>query len=166
MNVQPTPRKGDKVKLTPKRREIVGEAIEITDQCIRLASGPDVYVFEYFDVEILERADDPSRDPVGTVAEFEDLVWVKTGEWVWVEVGDPDHFRVDAAITGRTVTGAVPGTPAAEAQGGPKSTTGVAATCSATKRLSNGQLIHCLNSAWHAGTLEHYSRHAGQDVFW
>lgn len=38
--------------------------------------------------------------------------------------------------------------------------------CEATKRLGNGQLIHCSNAAWHDGTLEHYARHAGQDVFW
>jgi hypothetical protein len=168
MNVQPTPRKGDKIKLTAKPRVIVGELEELTSDGFLRLDGDVGHIRDprNWDVEILERADDPSRDPVGTVAEFEDLVWVKTGERVWVEVGDPDHFRADAALGGREITGAVPGTPAAEAQGEPKATTGVAATCSATKRLGNGQLIHCSNATWHDGSTEHYARHAGQDVFW
>jgi hypothetical protein len=168
MSEQPI-RKGDKIRITT---HVVREApVESLDDACVTVIEEDGCRHSYgwngdHTFEILERADDPSRDLVGTVAEFEDLVWVKTGERVWVEVGDPDHFRADAAITGRTVTGAVPGTPAAEAQGEPKATTGVAATCSATKRLGNGQLIRCSNASWHEATTEHYARHAGQDVFW
>jgi hypothetical protein len=168
MSEQPI-RKGDKVKLTAKPRVIVGELEELTSDGFLRLDGDVGHIRDprNWDVEILERADDPGRDPVGTVAEFDDLVWVKTGERVWTVVGDPDHFRVDTAITGRTVTGAVPGTPAADAQGEPKATTGVAATwCSVTKRLGNGQLIRCSNASWHEATTEHYARHAGQDVFW
>lgn len=71
-------------------------------------------------VEILERADDPAKDPVGTVRENTGGfggVYVKTavqhGEvpWIHVERG----FRTGHPETVGKIVGTVPGTPAAEA---------------------------------------------------
>lgn len=67
------------------------------------------------DVEILERADDPSHDEVGTTAELDGVVWVKTEPTVWRQVGG-DMRIGNPGMRDRTVTGAVLGTPAAEAQ--------------------------------------------------
>jgi hypothetical protein len=71
-------------------------------------------------VELIERADDPSKDPVGTVrrdpregntyirSDYNDLYpWISFGPMTGVQ-----HHRV----VGWEVIGAVPGTPAAEAQ--------------------------------------------------
>lgn len=109
---------GDKVRLTPKPREIIGEVAEIVpDECMRLVSGPDVYALRYWDVEVLERADDPSRDSIGTVAELDGHVWIKRSEQWWQPIPTEVGSRTNSRMTGRTVTGAVPGTPAAQAQG-------------------------------------------------
>lgn len=75
----------------------------------------------YQTIEILERADDPARDPVGTVRRFGDatitVVWVKTDRDTWSRTPSQgirskweDHAMVDASIIG-----VVPGTPAAAA---------------------------------------------------
>lgn len=111
---------GDKVRLTPKPREIIGEVAEIVpDECMRLVSGPDVYALRYWDVEVLERADDPSRDSIGTVAELDGHVWIKRSEQWWQPIPTEVGSRTNSRMTGRTVTGAVPGTPAAQAQPAP-----------------------------------------------
>lgn len=68
-------------------------------------------------VEIVKRADDPSQDLVGTVAELDGVVVpiVKVDKDTWVGVGG-GVTRRDKDMQGRTVIGAVPATPAAHTQ--------------------------------------------------
>lgn len=72
-------------------------------------------------VELVARADDPSKDPVGTVRKdpFDGDVGVKIRHDNWTVVRDnreePMPFPDDEVVTW-DVTGAVPGTPAAEKQ--------------------------------------------------
>lgn len=72
-------------------------------------------------VEILERANSPRRDPVGTVRSFgEDaiVVWVKTDGGCWWRTPGQGSTKPkpDAGMIGSEVIGAVPGTPAAVAE--------------------------------------------------
>lgn len=67
-------------------------------------------------VEVLERADDPSRDEVGTVAELDGDIWVKRAENSWWPIAQEFRHRSNNKMHGRVVTGAVPGTPAAQAR--------------------------------------------------
>lgn len=75
------------------------------------------------EITILERADDPSRDPVGTVRQGQSptdgvtfLPIVKMDSNKWHVVGNPGQEYDDSYVARYTVTGAVPGTPAAQAQ--------------------------------------------------
>jgi hypothetical protein len=71
-------------------------------------------------VEVLESADDPSKDPVGTVADLSSgcpIVKIGPDQWVTVWPGRPSS-KVEVFSNGfvkdRKVIGAAPGTPAAE----------------------------------------------------
>lgn len=71
------------------------------------------------DVELVFRFDDPSKDPVGTVRQAPSNTWVvvksASNAWVPVDANDTKPL-LDLDVRGCEVIGAVPGTPAAEAQ--------------------------------------------------
>lgn len=69
------------------------------------------------EITVVERADDPSRDLVGTVATLVGVgvLFVKVRSNRWEGVGGA-LSRDNDDMKGRKVTGAVPGTPAAQAQ--------------------------------------------------
>lgn len=76
--------------------------------------------------EVLERADDPARDPIGTVREELDrsATYVRTAQG-WMTVHDPRHtgiemFAYDDLMSRAPIIGVVPGTPAADAQTPPE----------------------------------------------
>lgn len=112
--VQPQP--GDKVRVTVRNvwESVVSEHGNYTAKGWVETEGADVTL------EIVERADDPSLDPVGTVAELYDgCVVVKVGDGAndaWVVVGSGELLHAPSSVHGRKVTGAVPGTLAAQAQ--------------------------------------------------
>lgn len=51
-------------------------------------------------LEILERTDDPSRDLVGTTAEFDGVAWVKVEDNCWYAIANPRGAN-DNAMRGR-----------------------------------------------------------------
>jgi hypothetical protein len=112
MAEQETPRKGDKVRVTYDAVVVDPDNGLVT---LEVAEG-------WFDAppsasfEVLERADDPSRDEIGTTATTGNRPWVKVDINRWVNPSYELSDRSDGWMTGRRVTGAVPGTPAAEAQ--------------------------------------------------
>lgn len=102
------PRPGDKVRVT----SIVSPNGSYAG--LGAVSEPNMYSAT---VEILERADNPADDPVGTVATLKNVVWVKRSDFEWTPVQNGwKGIFVNAQMRGREVTGAVPGTPAAAAQ--------------------------------------------------
>lgn len=120
-SVGPEPRKGDKVRLV-----IEGEVgSTYASAALGFKNGPVIpgYVVQSAKVEILERADDPSKDPVGTVRRSVSLTYTKSehagcnGNLPWVRLTGDGNVRTysDGEVVGLPVIGAVPGTPAAEA---------------------------------------------------
>ena len=106
------PQPGDKVRVTYE-----GIACEAKDGWIKLDTGSVHAGLDSCTVEILERADDPSRDGIGTVATLDGVgvpfVKVRSNRWEGVGGGLSRH---NDDMRGRKVTGAVPGTPAAQAR--------------------------------------------------
>lgn len=77
--------------------------------------GPSFPEVKQYKVEVLEPADNPANDPVGTVASLGATIWVKTAsDWRCVTEQWPSVYEED--FNGCTIIGAVPGTPAAQAQ--------------------------------------------------
>lgn len=75
-------------------------------------------------VEVIEPADDPSKDPVGTVRKGHTASMVKVRHNLWHSVRDTANVAAnvvlsfsDEEVVGYRVIGAVPGTPAAKALG-------------------------------------------------
>lgn len=105
MSEQPQP--GDKVRVTSivDKNGRYGGSMSVEDGLFGAT------------LEILERADDPSRDEIGTVAELDGAVWVKVELDAWCSIGTTVWYtRINKAMQGRGVTGAVLGTPAAQAR--------------------------------------------------
>lgn len=70
------------------------------------------------DIELIERADDPSKDPVGTVRKGSGSIAIRTDveartTMPWLILGNPSDWFRNEQVTGWKVIGAVPGTPAA-----------------------------------------------------
>lgn len=110
-----TPQPGDKVRLV---KEGVVEDVNTEGECTVLLVGGYRYTLrdKRYAVEIVERADDPSRDPVGTIATVHNHLWIKHSINEWHNALMPNELRTNDGMRGRKVTGAVPGTPAAQAQ--------------------------------------------------
>lgn len=122
----PKPRKGDKVRYT-----VEGVVTTVGDYLTRIEQADYVGVSvnhdgEHGRLEILERADDPSKDPIGTVRGADGWIVVRrdtrgSPALPWATLVTPEGQRVvnfhasDHAVSGLPVIGAVPGTPAAEA---------------------------------------------------
>lgn len=120
------PRKGDRVRWTRMRPQVIegiledvdGDAYAIRDGELRLHACQT----EDVTVEVLERADDPSSDEVGTVRKDPEYGEVVAKVSLSREEGRPWHsFDGGSTVTDQRVKewpviGAVPGTPAAEAQ--------------------------------------------------
>jgi hypothetical protein len=111
-----TPREGDKVRTTyTVVRE--GTVTEVTRDGAVYVDGQ--YMNNRYKVDILERADDPSKDPVGTIrAELDDsAVYVKTQDGRWTTVNTRNGTHISFApneLGGTKVLGTVLGTPVAE----------------------------------------------------
>jgi hypothetical protein len=102
-----TPKLGDKVRITYE-----GTAVNPGFGGIHLPGTLDLQGVRT-EVEILERADDPSKDLVGTVREYEPyrLVYVKVSVNQWVRVGNPSNLS-DSSMEFTRSIGVVPGSPA------------------------------------------------------
>lgn len=113
---------GDKVR--------AGDTVEVTQTLRGKVYGVDSDGFVRYETEhgqfgayaddtvtitVVERADDPSRDLVGTIAELDGEVWIKH-EYLWKCFSGCRSARRSDQMRGRKVTGAVTGTPAATAQ--------------------------------------------------
>jgi hypothetical protein len=113
--VSETPKLGDKVRVTYE-----GTAVDPGFGGIHLPGSLDLQgVLE--NVEILERADAPSKDPVGTVRTNDDsgrvFVKVRLNEWrILADDSCPSSSWSDSEVASRTVTGIVPGSPADKPQ--------------------------------------------------
>jgi hypothetical protein len=123
-----TPKVGDKIRVTFEGayEETLGLA------AVRRSDGFKIYPGDWGKVEVIERADDPSRDPIGTVRRrpagtSAGTSYVKTAypTFPWVRLdsghaGDNGGWRLggnsDGDVIGWPIIGAVPGTPAAVAQ--------------------------------------------------
>jgi hypothetical protein len=107
------PRKGDRVRVT---YEAEWAAPTQVGRYTRRENGY-LTVPEDATVEVIEPADDPSKDLVGTVRAWADGPYVRSDRdpyWPWVPVhrdGGNDH----RSMTGTKIIGVVPGSPAAEA---------------------------------------------------
>jgi hypothetical protein len=105
-----TPKPGDKVRVTYEAEYQPGRSYTPGNMlCWDLA------------VEVIEPADDPSKDPIGTVRAHDGHQWVRInfGEYIscaWVCVDWNVRPRGHYEMQESTVVGAVPGTPAAEAE--------------------------------------------------
>jgi hypothetical protein len=110
------PQPGDKVRVT------IYYTVDPSGHYV----GKSIADEDYVAVEVLEPADDPSKDPVGTLRREEKgggfAVYVKAGSpaggtWVLIHTSEPgvlaDRFP-DGFVAGFPVVGSVPGTPAAE----------------------------------------------------
>ena len=113
-------RKGDKVRVA-----FEAEVTNVREDGQRLwvyhAGVADTYL-NVSDVELIERADDPSRDPAGTVRRSKDgkiAVRVREGgeqSWFQLEIGENAWgWLFDDWVTGWPVIGVMPGTPAWDA---------------------------------------------------
>jgi hypothetical protein len=113
---------GDKV-----RAVFEGVVTDRSDNFIELDHGRR-YIHEADRVEVLERADDPAHDPIGTVRRKGNRTFARLGEsqeYPWKNITD-GLSRSGARTTimgnwhesmiGTEIIGVVPGTPAAEAQ--------------------------------------------------
>jgi hypothetical protein len=118
------PRKGDKVRIG-----VDAEYVREGDPAdhdggfagwIVTIAGAMVYLPTDATVEVLERADDPSKDPIGTVRRRPDgVVAAKSPnpDYPWRGFGEPcgENFAT-VSVIGWPIIGSVPGTPAAEAE--------------------------------------------------
>ena len=114
---------GDKVRVTDTFESVVTRVIEDQlDACYKFENGQ----YRSVDVpgrvfELIERADDPSTDPIGTVRQGmgKACSLIKLGTDYWVQPSlfgtAPGHGHADNFMTHRPVIGAVPGTPAWDA---------------------------------------------------
>lgn len=119
------PRKGDRVRVTYEA--MWDEPPNYPGWMVRLgqdAAGHERWadVPEWASVEVLERADDPSKALRGEVREIDGMSAVCYGGDFWVYFSEPPGstggygvYRA-AQMVGAPVIGAVPGTPAADAQ--------------------------------------------------
>jgi hypothetical protein len=122
-----TPKVGDKVRLTLDGSVCRSDGGDVQ---VRLNDLWGTYTVPLGspEMEILERADDPASDPIGTVRRSGDGLYagesyVKTAypEYPWVSLSrgheDGDSWRLsgngDRYVVGWPIIGAVPGTPAA-----------------------------------------------------
>jgi hypothetical protein len=111
-----TPKPGDKVRVT---YEAVWDQDRGTHYWLRdLTDGTTASVPNTATVEVIRPADDPSKDPVGTVRTWHDGPYVRSDldpryPWIPLHRDGGNHHR---DMIGREIIGAVPGTPAAEAQ--------------------------------------------------
>lgn len=120
-----TPRRGDRVRVTYEGT--VCDPTHLGTNLQLLTDGMWPIVPKSARVEILERADDPARDPIGTVREELDrsATYVRTAQG-WMTVHDPRHtgiggvFAYDDSVSRAPIIGVVPGTPAADAQTPPE----------------------------------------------
>ena len=106
-------RPGDKIRIT---HEITVDRMgETCDQAAYAREGG-LYMWNrsHSTVELIERADDPSKDLIGTVRRITyPLIKVRPNAWVYVHVHDHRIVPLsDADVRGKPVIGAVPGTPA------------------------------------------------------
>lgn len=109
-------------------------------------------------VEIVERADDPSRDPIGQWRAVHGTHLYRKGRkgdsTVWRDVQTGEEFSDDYVRNFPrvqiAVTGAVPGTPAAQAQQGGRDTEDAHA-CMEPIRAAFGTPTHCRRPAGHLG---------------
>ncbi len=115
-----TPKVSDRVRFTIDAEYIRPSVNDKVSDHLVLAGAGDEYTLPYeAAIEILERADDPARDPVGTVRENKGSykgVYVKTAEYEgreWFHV--VEGFFTCAPYTIGGIVGAVPGTPADKA---------------------------------------------------
>lgn len=118
----PNPQPGDKVRFTGHAHR-GQEGTWVREDLVILGGTP---VRNPFEFEVLERADDPTQDPIWTVREVEPKppaamsnTVVKFGDSYWLypsKLGN-GYGRLDwATVRESKVVGVVPGTPAAEAQ--------------------------------------------------
>ena len=117
------PKMGDKIRIT-----FEGVLTDRPNEHFRWSERPEGATVSWspgdsrVSIEILERADDPSKDPVGTIrAELDDsAVYVKTQDRRWTRVSSRScegGFSFAENEMGMSkVIGAVPGTTAAERQ--------------------------------------------------
>lgn len=118
-----TPKVGDKVRFTIEAEYIRPSANHDVSDHLVLAGAGDEYTLPYeAAIEILERADDPKNDPVGTIrAELDgSAVYVKTQDRRWSRVSsrscEGGHSFAENEMGMSKLVGAVPGTPAAVAE--------------------------------------------------
>lgn len=106
-----TPRVGDtvRVELTAVVREVRGINIITRDGVQYSPAEGDV-------ITVIKRADSPENDPIGTVATLAGDVWVKYRANSWAPMDEDQTIFYNSEMTGRVVTGAVLGTPAAESK--------------------------------------------------
>lgn len=132
---EPRYRKGDRVRIT---REITLNEVDADS----LNAGKTRSVLLSLDrsqVELVERADNPANDPIGTVRREDHdgghSVFVKdTGYHPWVCVfstasGNTGGSLGNDEVVGMSVTGTVPGTPAAAAAAKDKESSPTVACC-------------------------------------
>jgi hypothetical protein len=138
------PRKGDVVLVTFKA-EYEGDGRDGSPPRVKVEKGGMPALISVADdssFEVLEPADDP-KDPWGTIrTEAPDgLLWVKcsNGDWTCLSVCVDDED--DDYVAGFPVTGAVPGTPAAEANPVPPQVLE-----RVREMLSNGQRIRAIKA--------------------
>jgi hypothetical protein len=129
--VNETPRKGDLARFTYVARV---EGMGDHPKFVKWAKSGDMVIAVPADatIEILERADDPSKDPIGTRREMAEddesradssplgpyaVRWTDTGghPWVWFRWDGP-QLLADDTVTGWRKVDPMPGTPAAEAE--------------------------------------------------
>jgi hypothetical protein len=135
------PQKGDRVRVT---YEAAWDQDRGSHYWLRdLTDGSTASVPNTATVEVVEPADDPSPDPWGTIrTEAPDgLLWVKcsNGDWTCLSVCVDDED--DDYVAGFPVTGAVPGTPAAEANPVPPQVLE-----RVREMLSNGQKVRAIKA--------------------
>lgn len=108
---------GDEIKVTftgtVKAKEGMWVDLEWGDGSMTVSLAP-------AEVEVLTPADDPSKDPVGTVRSLDGRSFVKApvgldSEYPWRDM-DYAGGNSDVTMGGSLIIGAVPGTPAAKAQ--------------------------------------------------
>lgn len=109
----------ERADLNPKDRVRVTFESDYGD--VALAMWHNRPLMQFATVEVLERADDPFKDPVGTVRESDGRPYAKKAADHWVLIGeDRDYgdrcYDRQMANVHAQVIGSVPGTPAAEAE--------------------------------------------------
>lgn len=108
-----TPKAGDKVRVVYE-----GVVQSLMDGTLELDGYRDFYIGpgsrSQANVEILERADDPSKDPVGTLRKSPSHLFVKTGnrDYPWYGLGMQLGGEYDIYVRNYPVVGVVPGSPA------------------------------------------------------